>query len=41
MKKGRYFSYIKNSYIAYNYPKKEKIAVISEDISKDNDSQKK
>ena len=41
MKKSRCFSYKKKDYIAYDCPKKEEIAAISESISKDSNSQGK
>ena len=33
MKKGKYFSYKKKGHIAYDYPKKGKIAAISEGVN--------
>ena len=41
MKKGKYFNYKERGHIAYNYPKKKKIAAISESINENSNSQKK
>ncbi len=41
IKEDRYFSYKERGHIAYDYPRKGKIAAISESISKDSDSQGK
>lgn len=38
MKEGRYFSCKERGHIAYNYPKKGKIAAILEGLIKDNSS---
>ncbi len=41
MKEGRYFNCKERGHTAYDCPKKGKIAAISEDVSKDNDSKRK
>ena len=41
MKEGRCFNCKEKGYTAYNYSKKEKIAAISEGISKDSNNQGK
>ena len=41
MKEGRYFSCKERGYIAYNYPKKGKIAAISKGVSKNSNNQGK
>ena len=41
VKDGRCFSYKERDYTAYNYPKKEKIIAIFEDVSEDSNNQGK
>ena len=41
MKEGKCFSYKERDHTAYDYSKKEKIAVILEGISEDSNSQRK
>ena len=41
MKEGKCFSYKKRGHMAYDYARKEKIAAISEGLSKSSDNQGK
>ena len=41
MKKGKYFSCKEKGYIAYDCPKKRKIAALSESVNKDSNSRGK
>lgn len=39
MKESKYFRCKKEGHIAYDYPRKEKIIGVSENVNKDNDNQ--
>lgn len=41
IKEGRYFNYKEKDHLAYDYPRKKKVAAILKGISKDGNTQRK